>query len=171
MPLLDSLLKDYVYYNLWANTQLINWLKDKPLSQIEVIQPSSFPSIRLTLLHLWDVEDSWLCDLKGNPAPERSLEAIEVSTKTVFEMLLQGSNEFCNYVATLSSITLLETCTYLKYDGTMERKTRVEIIHHCMNHSTFHRGQIITLAHQLGWSNPPSTDLFKFQSANEAINL
>lgn len=171
MIMLDSLLKDYVFYNLWANTQFINWLKTKPIEQIEARRPSSFPSIRLTLLHLWDVEDSWLCDLKGLSAPERSLEAMEVSTDAVFELLLQGSREFCTYVDALPPTEFLGTCTYLKFDGTMESKSRVEIIHHCMNHSTFHRGQIIALAHQLGLGNPPSTDLIKFQSANHTINL
>jgi len=37
------------------------------------------------------------------------------------------------------------------------------MVHHCMNHSTYHRGQLITLARQLGMKEGvPSTDLLYF---------
>ncbi|WP_366512826.1 DinB family protein [Kordia sp.] len=31
-----------------------------------------------------------------------------------------------------------------------------------MNHSTYHRGQIVTMGHQLGFTKAPFTDLFFF---------
>jgi uncharacterized damage-inducible protein DinB len=43
--------------------------------------------------------------------------------------------------------------------GMKYHQLRSEMIHHCMNHSTYHRGQIITMGKQLNLSKAPSTDL------------
>ncbi len=37
-----------------------------------------------------------------------------------------------------------------------------EAVLHCMNHSTFHRGQLITIFRQLGFKKLFSTDLIAF---------
>src|SRR5690242_11895194 len=47
------LMKNYANYNLWANTTLVRWLKSKPAAELEQEVASSFPSIKLTLLHIW----------------------------------------------------------------------------------------------------------------------
>jgi uncharacterized damage-inducible protein DinB len=36
------------------------------------------------------------------------------------------------------------------------------MIHHCMNHSTYHRGQIVTIARNLELTDPPSTDFMRY---------
>jgi uncharacterized damage-inducible protein DinB len=35
---------------------------------------------------------------------------------------------------------------------------RFEFLQHCINRSTYHRGQIITIARNAGITNPPITD-------------
>ena len=45
---LDSLLKDYAIFNHWANTELVNWLRRKPLELMEQEVASSFPNIKTT---------------------------------------------------------------------------------------------------------------------------
>jgi uncharacterized damage-inducible protein DinB len=40
---------------------------------------------------------------------------------------------------------------------------RADAIHHCMNHSTYHRGQIVTIARSLGIIDPPSTDFMAWK--------
>ena len=32
---LDSLLKDYVEFNLWANSKMVAWLREKPYNSME----------------------------------------------------------------------------------------------------------------------------------------
>ena len=47
---------EYVRYNLWVNTRLVDLFQncDDALVSKEIM--SSFPSIRATFIHLWDVE-------------------------------------------------------------------------------------------------------------------
>ncbi len=124
--------------------------------------PSSFPTIRQTLLHIWDVESSWLEDLMGLPNTASLEEVFVGSSQELFAGLLGKSIEFEVFVQNLLPAELEATCTYPRYDGTLESRTRFEIIQHCMNHSTYHRGQLVTMARQLGLTDPPQTDYIKY---------
>lgn len=154
----QDLLRDFAAYNVWANTELVNWLIEQPFILLEQETHSSFPNIRQTLLHIWDVESSWLEDLQGLPNAASLQEAYVGSAQELFAGLLGKSIEFEVYVQGLSPAELEEFCSYPRYDGTIETRTRFEIIEHCMNHSTYHRGQLVTMARQLGLTNPPQTD-------------
>ena len=52
--------------------------------------------------------------------------------------------------------------TYKVLDGKEYKSTTEEIIIHCMNHSTYHRGQLITMLHQSGFKDVGSTDYIRF---------
>ena len=64
---IESLLKDYAVFNLWANTQMVDWLKSKPQELMEREIPSSYPTLRETLLHIWGAEEIWLDRLRLLP--------------------------------------------------------------------------------------------------------
>ena len=149
------LMKNYTNYNLWANTTLINWLKTKPVASLEQEVASSFPSIRLTLLHIWQTERYWLAILKNEDEP--AYEAFTGNMQNVFDALLKTSAELARYVNTMSDEnvkdkTLIESpwfrCNFRNF----------EYIVHYANHSTYHRGQVITIGRQLGFTDAPMTD-------------
>jgi uncharacterized damage-inducible protein DinB len=158
----QNMLRDFAAYNIWANTELVNWLIEQPDSLLEQETPSSFPTIRQTLLHIWDVESSWLEDLQGLPNAASLQEVFTGSTAELFAGLLGKSIEFEVYVQALSPAELEAPCTYPRYDGALETRMRFEIIQHCMNHSTYHRGQLVTMVRQLGLTDPPQTDYIKY---------
>ena len=159
---LASILQDYATYNLWANTQTVNWLKTKPLDLMESEVPSSFPNLKLTLLHIWGAEQIWLERLLGTPPTTFLPERFEGTTLDVFEGVLQMSDQFKDYVHTLTDDDLSEICDFRLLNGTEDRRPRAEMIHHCMNHSTYHRGQIVTVARNLGLTDPPPTDFIRY---------
>lgn len=158
----QDLLRDFAAYNVWANTELVNWLIGQSVALLEQETPSSFHTIRQTLLHIWDVESSWLEDLMGLPNAVSLLETFTGSAAELFTGLLDKSIEFEVFVQKLSAEELQQTCTYPRYDGALETRTRFDIIQHCMNHSTYHRGQVVTMARQLGLTNLPETDYIKY---------
>jgi uncharacterized damage-inducible protein DinB len=159
---LESLLHDYADFNLWANTELVQWLKTKPVELMEQEVVSSYPSIKLTLLHIWGAEKIWLERLEGHsPATFLSLDFVG-SSGDVFEGLLQQSEAFKLFVQGLSAADLEEVSDFRLLNGTEDRRSRAYMIHHCLNHSTYHRGQVVTIARNLGLSDPPSTDFIKY---------
>lgn len=56
----QTLINDYARYNAWANQQLINWLRTKPTEKVEEEVPSSFPTLKQTLTHIWKTQLFWL---------------------------------------------------------------------------------------------------------------
>jgi uncharacterized damage-inducible protein DinB len=150
-----TLMKNYANYNLWANSTLVNWLKTKPAAALEQPVASSFPSIRLTLLHIWQTERYWLSILKNEDQPTYS--AFNGNMQDVLNALLKTSAELARYVNAMtddnvSDRTLIEspwfTCNFKNF----------EYIVHYANHSTYHRGQVITIGRQLGFTDAPMTD-------------
>lgn len=159
---LESLLKDYVGFNLWANTEMVNWLKTKPLELMEQEVPSSFPNIRNTLLHIWGAEEIWLERLQLIPPSTFLFQRFNGTVEDVFAGILNMSEKFSVYVEDLQDADFQEICTFKLLNGTEDSRSRVKMIHHCMNHSTYHRGQIVTMARNLGLTDPPSTDYIRY---------
>lgn len=155
---LGTLVKDYVAYNAWANTTLISWLNTKSDALMDKIVPSSFPSIKETLIHIWDTERFWLSVIQQVPAPTSFREVqFEGSVQDIFRNLEKCSEAFHSFTNSLSDDLLVEEVSfYTPYvEGT---RSRFEFIHHAMNHSTYHRGQLITIGRNLGLTDAPMTD-------------
>lgn len=150
-------LQDMTAYNLWAITRLTEWLKSKPAALLEATAASSFPGIKATLLHIWEVEKEWLGHLKQNTG---SLfhQPQEESLERVLDNLVSHAAEFNDFVQSLSEEALQEDCyCQVLFAGAINRPV-YEIIQHCLNHSTYHRGQVVTIGHQVGLKDAPMTD-------------
>jgi uncharacterized damage-inducible protein DinB len=154
-----ALMKDYAVYNHWANEQLISWLKTKPTDQMETEVPSSFPSIKLTLKHIWDTQQFWLDVLKKQYRDDATWEGEEppVSAQEVLEGLRRQSQELADFIASLDNEAIQEKIP-LKTPWFASEQPRFEFIQHCMNHSTYHRGQVVTIGRNLGFTDAPMTD-------------
>lgn len=155
---LDSLLKDYASFNLWANTRMVNWLREKPAELLYQEVPSSFPSLEKTLLHLWDGQFIWLERLNNRPVSDFPSKTFSGSASDVFNGLLASSEQFNNFVAALPEEAFSQPRTYRQFNGEDYATPCAEIIQHCMNHGTFHRGQLVTMGRCLGLTDPPKTD-------------
>lgn len=154
---------ELVNYNLWANKRLINWLKANEKNLLTQECQSSFPNILSTVNHILDGQLFYYCLLKEQPIERFSGTTVE----SVFEGLLEQSEVFLKYVTNQKSLNEYRFLKTKTLEGTF---TQFELIQHCMNHSTFHRGQIITMGHQLKFSKAPSTDmLFFFIKRNNSI--
>lgn len=155
-------IKALTKYNLWANQRIADWLLANEVHQLDESVNSSFPTIGLTINHMWDAQIFYLSVLKQIPFSKNW----DKSTVTAIKGLIDQSMEFANYTSSLG----IEECNELR---TVQTKilsgtfTQSSLIQHCMNHSTFHRAQIITMGHQLELTKAPSTDLFFFLSETE----
>ncbi|GAA0557939.1 DinB family protein [Chitinophaga japonensis] len=155
---LASLTRDYAVYNEWANQQLVDWLQAKPAHLADEAVPSSFAGIKQTLFHIWQVQSFWLGALQGRE-PEIAYGAVFMgSVEDVYADILQQSAAFTSYIRSLGDEELEEICYVdIPFVGEVMRPV-FEIVQHTMNHSSYHRGQLITIGHQLGWHDAPMTD-------------
>lgn len=155
---LTSLIGDYARANQWAIETIVSWLKTKPAELLEEELASSFPGIRGTLVHIWDTERFWLSVIKREPAPESyRMTGFHGTLDEVFEGAQKTSKELATFITSLSEEELCEMVT-LDTPWVQGTKTRYEFIQHCINHSSYHRGQAVTLGHHVGFHDAPMTD-------------
>lgn len=155
---ITSLTSDYVLANKWAIETIITWLRNKPADLIDKEVASSFPGIRGTLIHIWDTERFWLSVIKREPAPPSfRFTAFDGTLEEVFEGIQSTSKEFAEFVTSLSDEELCEAVD-LDTPWVQGTKTRYEFIQHCINHSSYHRGQLVTIGHHVGFHDAPMTD-------------
>jgi uncharacterized damage-inducible protein DinB len=124
--------------------------------------PSSFPNIKHTLLHIWGAEKIWMERLQQVPLEPFLTQVFTGTTEEVFDGLMNNSRVFMEFIQAQDSGFFQEICDFRLLNGTEDRRARTEMLLHCFQHSTYHRGQIITMARVLGLTDPPSTDYIKY---------
>jgi uncharacterized damage-inducible protein DinB len=161
---LHTLLKDYAIYNQVATSRIISWLRTKPTYLLDAEVPSSFNSLRQTLIHIWQVELSWFACLQNTTTTPPYEQLFSASPEEIFEGILQQSEKFADYVLNLEEGKLKETThVYIPYVLDCHIP-RFELIQMCFDHSTYHRVQITNIALHIGLADPPITNYMYYLS-------
>ena len=164
---LQKLIVNYAEFNLWANKTYAAWLKTKSDELLEKKVASSYPSIMLTVKHIWDTERFWLSILKDE-IPGKFTQDFKGSNLEAFEGFINQSDGFSKYVNSLSEDKLIAE-SKLDMPWLKGLLPRYEFIQHCLNHSTYHRGQIVTIGRNIGIIDPPMTDYNYYNMAIKPI--
>ncbi len=152
----------YSEYNIWANAHFIailNTLDDATLDK-ELV--SSFPSIRKTLYHVWDAQGIWIMRLTGETLKGFPSKDFTGTTKEAFDLFHQSSLKLAELIKNIKEDSLIEPLKYKNLKGDEFTNNIHDILHHVLNHSTFHRGQLVTMLRQVGVTTIPSTDFITF---------
>ena len=153
-------LHEFARYNQWANEEYFNWLEKLPEEITEKETLSSFPTIKATLLHLWGAEYGWMCALHqkewSKPYEGNSFEGSFAELVAGFRKTTQ---DFTAYVEALNEEKLKQQIPLSNNSSS----TAEDIILHVINHATYHRGQIITMARALGDTTPPRADFIYYK--------
>jgi uncharacterized damage-inducible protein DinB len=161
---IKKLITSYSAYNLSANQQFVKWLSEQSEEQLQKEVPSSFSGVLQTLNHIWAIEEVWCADLFKNDDFVNRYGAQDLKPHEVFEGLLNRSTKISAFVSQLSEEDLNKKIKLEKPWFTADL-TLAEYLLHTFNHGTYHRGQIITQAHSLGFTNMPSTDFLFYSIA------
>jgi uncharacterized damage-inducible protein DinB len=157
-----SYFKDLMSYNIWANDKVIKWLK--ALSEDQWRRPivSSFPTIRDTALHILGAEYIWLqrlCDVNETvwiPA------VFTGSNAEIIDAWEKASRDLEFFLTTFKLENLWDTVTFKRINGEVKELKNFEIFSHVVNHSSYHRGQLVTMLRQVGFTDVSSLDLMNF---------
>jgi uncharacterized damage-inducible protein DinB len=159
MSQLKQLLVAHTGYSAWGTRQVLDVCASLTAEQLDRSLGASHTSILRTFRHVHDGERVWLQRLveggskrlPSGPAPEHS-----------FEILVQSWPElwrgYRKWLESASDADLVEELSTVLPDGGDFSVPRWQIVLHAINHSTFHRGQIVSMLRALG-VQPPNTDL------------
>jgi len=152
-----TLLHEYAAYDHWATARFVERLEREPGDTLDRPATSSFPSLRGTLLHIRDAQAAWLARLHGQPVRWPAEEL------TTLASVMAHAARFRDHVTALPMEDLLRVCAYKDLKGTSYSQPAWQMIMHCINHSSYHRGQVVTQMRELGLEDIPRTDLVHFQ--------
>ncbi|HET6993167.1 MAG TPA: DinB family protein [Bacteroidia bacterium] len=160
MDSVKELLLTYAKYNLWANKALLGAIKKLDAAQLETETKSSFKSIRKTAFHIWDAEYVWLNRFKGKSLPFMTKD---LPAATPVDSFIDGAQKFVEYVESQDDSFFTGVTIFKDLSGKEHTMENAGMLMHCMNHSSFHRGQIVTMLRMLGYEGEmPRTDMIVY---------
>ena len=130
------------------------------LSEQEVHQQlsSSYPSIFRTVLHMWDAESMWWQRLKLQEKVVRPSDSAPDNLANVSKSLLDQSGKWSNWVSRASEHALEHVFAYQNTKREQFKQPVYQVVIHLVNHSSYHRGQLVNMLRQLNHGNIPATD-------------
>lgn len=149
-------------YTEWANDRLLGVIAALPDEQFTRPIVSSFPSIRDTLAHIVSAEWVWLRRWLGESPLQMPDWLSEPSLATLQDELRRNEAERRAFLDRIDDETVAATIHYRSIKGDPFSLPLGETMLHCANHSTYHRGQLVTMLRQAGAHAVPSTDYSLF---------
>jgi uncharacterized damage-inducible protein DinB len=159
---MKSLLLNFQQYNHWANEKMCNYLSGVDEDEILANKKAEYQTIKKVILHIADAEQTWLARLNGKNIPHmHNLNASE-SFVNICRRISRNSEDFIGFTEGKDDEFFLSNTTYINLKGKAFSQNNAEIILHCMNHSTFHRGQVMNMLRHVGYTDQSASDFIMF---------
>ncbi len=148
-------------YNCWANEQICTWLQAISETQWHQTVVSSFNSIAETCLHIASAEHAWTLRIVDKPA-EWLATNFNGDKNALIKKWKEVSTQLKEVVHQFDENKLQSILHFTRLNGDKHDLAFNKVFAHVFNHSTYHRGQLVTLFRQVGFTNIQSTDLTSF---------
>ncbi|MEZ2445857.1 DinB family protein [Chitinophaga sp. RCC_12] len=149
-------------YNTWADNIAMGWLNQIDDEQWNQAIISSFSSIQQTAIHIASAEKIWVDFWRKVPDPVYLSAGFKGTKNDLIEIWGKASAGLRNFIAEYPEESYLQKVSLKKPNGEEDQMEFVQTFPHIINHSTFHRGQLVTMLRQVGFTKLSSTDLFTF---------
>lgn len=155
-------LQQYAAYNIWANNRLFSRIGQLTEEQVQQEVASSFPSLQKTILHMWDAESIWWQRFRLVEQIIRPSAGFEGSFADLVTGVNGQSTQWKLWIDEARPAQLEHVFAYQNSKKEQFKQPLYQVLQHIFNHGTYHRGQLVTLLHQVGAGNIPSTDYIEF---------
>ena len=153
----SDMARELITYNTWANQRLMDVVSRLDASHFTRNVGGSYPSIQSTLTHIVWVEWTWLERWQGNSPQEVWKPQDFASVADIASRLSPIQDEQRAFIESLSADDLQRVIRYTNRVGEKCEYALWRMIYHLVNHSTYHRGQVINMLRILN-AQPATTD-------------
>ena len=137
-------------YNRWANAQVLDLAARLTPDQLTRDLSTSHRSLHETLTHILAAEWVWLKRCHG-VSPKALLDPKQFpGMGALREKWAEVEQEQAAFVAALGDESLDRVVRYTNFRGEEWAYSLRHVFQHVVNHSTYHRGQVIAMLRQLG---------------------
>jgi uncharacterized damage-inducible protein DinB len=151
-------------HNTWANERMLAAAAHLAPADFVRHLKSSHSSIRDTLVHVVWAEWLWLQRWKGMSPTVVFAPADFPDGRSLHERHVAVDAERSAFLAGVTEGDLLRVVEYRNLKGETWRYPLWQQLHHVLNHSAHHRGQVGTMLRQVG-AACPETDLLVYYDA------
>jgi uncharacterized damage-inducible protein DinB len=155
---MKEIFEEYASYNLLANQKIMNVILSMDENLQQQVIPGSFPNIYTTVLHIWDTESAWWQRIKLHEHIIIPSTTFNPTMKETVNGLLNQSALWKEFVYASSELKLRHVFEYKSTPKETIKQPLYRAIHHVFNHSTYHRGQLVSMMRVLGEKKIPATD-------------
>ncbi|HUG39408.1 MAG TPA: DinB family protein [Longimicrobiales bacterium] len=148
-------------YNRWANRRILEAASGLTEAALGRDLGSSFPSVLATLAHTIAGDWIWLRRWAGESPPGTPADWDLSSLGAVGSKWEEIETERSALLDSLDDEGLVREVAYRSTEGRPYTSRMDQMLRHVVNHSTYHRGQVVTMLRQLG-ATPPVTDLIAY---------
>lgn len=149
-------------YSHWADNIAIEWLSQINDEQWNQVIASSFSSIRQTAIHIASAEKIWIDFWKDAPNPVYLSAEFKGTKDDLIAIWKKVSAGLKDFIEEYPEENYRRQVTFKKPNGEDGQMEFSQTFPHMINHSTYHRGQLVTMLRQAGFTKLSSTDLFTY---------
>lgn len=145
-------------YTVWANRRVVRSAATLPAADFKRDMGSSHGGVRGTLSHILGAEWLWLERWKGVSPPRLPDEGEFPDVTGLRERWKAVERHRESWFANLQPAQVSEIVRYRSTQGRAYEAPLWQLVQHVVNHSSYHRGQVVTLLRLLG-ASPVNTDM------------
>ena len=162
---MKELLQQYAAYNVWANRLLMEVIVKLPEALHTKEIQSSFTGLHATILHLWDSESAWWQRIKLQEVVIPPSVHFKGNTIDAANGLQHQDRLWEQWVNNATEAALVHVFAYQNSKKEHFKQPVCQVLLHVFNHSSYHRGQMVTMLRQLGADKIPNTDFINWSRA------
>ncbi|MFD2600945.1 DinB family protein [Flavobacterium suzhouense] len=145
-------------YITWTDAKIIDWLQQINDEQWDREMTSSFTGIKQTAIHIASAEKIWIDFWKKTPDPVFLSAEFKGSRDELIAIWKETSVNLKNLIEHYTEENFSDIVIFKVRDEEWKMEFWQTFIHF-INHATYHRGQLVTLLRQAGFTEFSSTDL------------
>jgi uncharacterized damage-inducible protein DinB len=154
--------RDLLIYMLWADRLTLAAARQVKPEDLTRDAGVSFGSVLGTLAHTLISQRLWLSRFLGNPLTSLPRLDEYPNLPAWIAGWEESASQIEAFLAGLSDEQLVVPLTWASLpDGAVHTLPLWQAVMHLVNHTTYHRGQVVSLLRQMGYS-VPHTDLIVF---------
>lgn len=161
-----ELIGDLYAYNEWANRQLLECAAKAGDRVLAESRGTSFGSVLQTLDHVCDAQVIWLARWTAGQNTARPMESVSVNLASLASAFEASHAALRSYVSGLTDSVLDSAIEYRDSRGNAYRRALWQLMLHCANHGTYHRGEAAAALSALGYS-PGDLDFVYWERLRE----
>lgn len=155
--------RDLLLYTLWADRQLLKAVRNVRAEDLTRDAGVSFSSLLGTMSHMLGAQKLWMSRLLGRPLDHVQGPGDFPDLLSWIGAWEENASGVGAFLAGLTDEQLAAPISWTSLKGVPHNRPLWQPVLQMVNHSTYHRGQAISLIRQMGYAGE-STDLLDFFS-------